>query len=122
MKKIALSALLVLSSAAFAGGRNASGPQNPPQPPTPEQQQEARICGDFYEREYPGLNRAEANLPENDSILTIVPNVGLHVIANAACVVAGPLAAMEHLCRSARANGWSCVVSDKEEQFTRFYP
>jgi len=122
MKKIALSALLVLSSAAFAGGRNASGPQNPPQPPTPEEQQEARICADFYERQYPGLNRGEAQLPENDGVLTLIPNTTLHVIANVGCIFFGPMAAMEAGCRAARARGISCVVNPKEEQWTRPYP
>lgn len=122
MKKIALLALVVLSSAAFAGGRNAAGPQNPPQPPTPEQQEQARICGDFYERQYPGLNRAEASLPENDTVATFIPNTILHGVANVMCVVFGPMAAMESLCREARADGWACVVNPKEEQWTRPYP
>lgn len=122
MKKFALTALVVLSTAAFAGGRNASGPQNPPQPPTPEQQEEARLCGDFYESQYPGLNRQEASLPESDSVVTFIPNVSLHVVANAGCVFFGPLAAMEQLCRTARASGWSCVVNPNEEQWTRPTP
>ena len=118
MKKIALSALLVLSSAAFAGGRNASGPQNPPNPPTPEVVQQSRICGEFYESNYPGLNREESNLPTEDGIVTIIPNTSLHIVANVACVFAGPVVAMEHLCLTARAKGWSCVTG-ADWTFTR---
>lgn len=108
MKKIALSALLVLSSAAFAGGRNASGPQNPPQPPSPEVKQATRLCADFYETKYLGLNRAEANLPENDTIVTVVPNTGAQVAANAFCVLMGPFALIEYFCHEARAKGLTC--------------
>lgn len=119
MKKIALSALLVLSSAAFAAGQNAPGPQNPPPPPPPPpQEQVSRICGDFYEWAYPGLNYEEANLPGKQTIATVGFNTLGLVGANAFCVLMGLPAAMEQLCRTARANGYSCVTGH-EWQYTR---
>ena len=117
MKNIIIAGLMVLSSAAFAGGKNANQPVNPPQPPTEVEKQ--GICKKFYEKTIPHYHLSDIDLhsAEQQTVATVVPESMGYVGATVVCVMALPIKLVEWFCAD-----HGCVVSDKEVQFTRFYP
>ena len=123
MKNILIAGLLVVSSAAFAGGRNAQDPINPPQPPV-VQESASGICANFYNKTIPHYHYEDIDLHAWDQ--QTLKTVGFETVAlvgaNGFCVMMAPLKVMEVLCQSARAHGLSGELNPNEEQFTRFYP
>lgn len=119
MKSILIAGLLVLSSAAFAGGRNANQPVNPPQPPTEEEVVKAGMCKKFYEKTIPHYHYTDIELHsmQTQTVTTILPEtlglVGGHVV----CTIVLPMKLVEWFCED-----HGCVVNPKEDQFTRPYP
>lgn len=119
MKNILIAGLLVVSSAAFAGGRNASEPVNPPQPPIVEESTPG-ICAQFYNKTIPHYHFQDVDLHawNQQTLKTIGFETVALVGANGFCVTMLLPKVMETLCLSARAHGISCVTGD-EWQYTR---
>ena len=120
MKNILIAGLLVVSSAAFAGGRNANEPVNPPQPPIVVEESSPGICAKFYNKTIPHYHYEDVDLHawKQQTPATVGFETVALVGANGFCTLMAPLKAMESLCHWARANGISCV-SGEEWQFTR---
>lgn len=113
MKNILIAGLLVVSSAAFAGGRNANEPVNPPQPPVVEES-ESGICAKFYNKTIPHYHFEDVDLHawDQQNLATITFETTGLASANAFCTMMLPLKMVESACHWARRNGISCVSGD----------
>ena len=109
MKNILIAGLLVLSSAAFAGGRNANEPVNPPQPPVVAESATG-ICAKFYNKIIPHYHASDIELAPLFKPVTAAPLKTVALVgADAFCVTMLVPVVVEGLCKAARANGYSCV-------------
>lgn len=119
MKNILIAGLLLLSSAAFAGGKNANQPVNPPQPPTEEEVVKASMCSKFYNKTIPHYHYQDIELRsmETQTVTTIIPETAGLIGGHVVCTLILPLKLVEWFCAD-----HGCVTSSKEHQFTRPYP
>lgn len=118
MKNILIAGLLVVSSAAFAGGRNANEPVNPPQPPVVVESAPG-ICAKFYNKVIPHYHASDIELAPLYRPLLAAPLKTVALVgADAFCVTMLVPVVVESLCHSARKAGYSCV-SGADWTFTR---
>lgn len=119
MKNILIAGLLVVSSAAFAGGRNANEPVNPPQPPVVVEESAPGICAAFYSKFIPHYHASDIELaPIYKPVLAAPLKAVALVGADAFCLGMFLPVAVESLCKSAREAGYTCV-SGHDWTFTR---
>lgn len=119
MKNILIAGLLVVSSAAFAGGRNANEPVNPPQPPVVVDESAPGICAKFYNKIIPHYHASDIELaPIYKPVVATPLKVAALFGADGFCVTMLVPVVVESLCHAARDAGYSCV-SGHDWTFTR---